>query len=641
MNIFLSKTDEYILKTIRILLFLCVALPIFASSFFLFPYTAPKAFLFRIIIEIVFVLYLYLILREGTWRSWKDFLNKNIISLAIIFFVAVWFLSSIFSADSSASFWGTFERMIGFWGILHFVVFYFLLLAVFQEKRDWIFLLKISVGASFIIAILGILQRFVDIGVLLPHTSRITSLIGNASFLATYLLINLFFVVYLFLKEIVAEKKKPRILKIVGYILISAIIFSAMFLTATRGALLGFFGGAVVFSAIFAFWGKDNKVRKYFMAALLVVVFLAIFSFIFRESSFFQNNSVLRRFSSMSLSDSSVENRLLLWKGAWTAWQERPVLGWGSEGFEMAINKHFDPRLNYDEAWYDRAHNFVFDYGVGSGWLGLLSYLSLFGVSVFCLIKIKKRDFFFFASFSSLLVAYLTQAFFVFDVFASYLMLFLTLGIIISYYSGFPACEKGVQKAQKAAFGKKMILALAIIIILFSLFSFNLKPLYANYLANAAIFLPAENYEQINLLFKKADNFNAFASNEIAYQLTLDYLDKMNSAPALAQNSEFFERASANLEKSIALSPLQTKNYIALAWLNLYFSGSDSGRIGEAIVLAQKVKELAPTKKDGYMILAAAYVMSGDNAKAQRVVSEAMAIDAGLGNIIKEYFDKF
>jgi predicted Zn-dependent protease len=132
-----------------------------------------------------------------------------------------------------------------------------------------------------------------------------------------------------------------------------------------------------------------------------------------------------------------------------------------------------------------------------------------------------------------------------------------------------------------------------------------------------------------------------FGSNEITYQITLDYLEKMNSAPELAKNEEFFELSFANLKKDIDISPLQIKNYIALAWLNLYFSGKESGRIGEAIVLARKAKELAPTKKDGYMVLAAAYAMSGNNAKAREVVREAAAIDAGLGKVIEKYLDKF
>jgi O-antigen ligase len=641
MSNILSKNDNYILKTIKVLLFFCAAIPVFASRLFLFPYTAPKAFLFRIIIEITLGLYLYLILKGSAPKPWKFFSGKNVVSLAVIFLAAAWFLSSIVGIDSNASFWGTFERMIGFWGILHFAVFYFLLINVFREKGDWALLLKISVAASFVIAVLGILQRFIGLGSLLPQTSRIASLIGNASFLATYLLTNLFFVAYLFLKEIIAEKKEPRFSRAGIYIFIFVIIFCAMFLTATRGALLGFFAGAIIFSAVFIFWGKGNA-RRYFAGILLFFILLAVFAFVFRESVFFQNNSVLRRFSSMTFEDSSVKNRLMLWRGAWGAWQEKPILGWGSESFETAINKYFDPRLNYDEAWYDRAHNFIFDYGVSGGWLGLLSYLSLFGAGVFCLVKIRRRDFFFFVVFSSLLAAYLIQAFFVFDIFISYLMLFLTLGIIAVYSSGFPQNGENIKsKHHKICFGKKTALALAAILIVFSVYSFNIKPLYASYLANSAIALPVENYEQVNLLFERAENFNIFGSNEIAYQITLDYLEKMNSAPELAKNEEFFELSSANLKKDIDISPLQIKNYIALAWLNLYFSGKDSGRIGEAIVLAQKAKELALAKKDGYMVLAAAYAMSGSNVKAREVVREAAAIDAGLGKIIEKYLDKF
>ncbi|MBU2265015.1 O-antigen ligase family protein, partial [Patescibacteria group bacterium] len=420
-----------------------------------------------------------------------------------------------------------------------------------------------------------------------------------------------------------------------------------------------------------------------------------------------KDNSILSRLTNVSLADSTIQSRLILWQSAWQAWQARPLLGFGPENFEAATGKYLSPRLAGFEAYgTDRSHNFIFDYGVAGGWLGLLSYLVMIAAAGWALVKnflwchpegaaategsIKdsssrqtgtqnddrdkpqddKVRFLFSVIFLSLLVAYLIQNFFIFDSFVSYLMLFFVLALI-NFYSKKSICHpersegsildssatpqndkkknshlEHIRSAQyKLREGslnvvKKIGLVFFAIFIISALYLFNLKSILAAYRANQILSLPLENVAQAAPLLKDALSFNTFASPEIAYQAAIDYIDKISQNPVLAQDEEFYNAAAGELAKIIERSPNRTRNYIALAWLDLYFSSQDSSRINEAINLGNKIKELSPNKKDAYLILVAGYALSGQADKAQEVISWALVIDGKMGEEVKAYWEK-
>ncbi|TSC52900.1 MAG: Uncharacterized protein LiPW39_509 [Parcubacteria group bacterium LiPW_39] len=279
--------------------------------------------------------------------------------------------------------------MIGIWGMLHFVLFFLMLGAVFQIKKEWLNLLKISVGVSSLVALLAIIQKFTSLGLLIPQTERVFGTIGNAGFLGTYLIFNIFFAAYLLFEAILSRRKilfavcpAPSLLWCGVYCALLIVNCLALFFTGTRGAILGLLAGIIVFLLLWAtknfyFLWKSEKnltsqppfkrgargVKIPAIILLTIIVFIGLL-FLARDSAFVKNNSVLSRLTAFSLSDTTTQNRLLLWGGAWQAWQEKPILGWGPENFEIAANKYFDSRLAPYEAWYDRAHNFIFDYGV-------------------------------------------------------------------------------------------------------------------------------------------------------------------------------------------------------------------------------------------------------------------------------------
>ena len=558
----------------------------------------------------------------------------------------------------------------------------------------------------------ALVQRLGGLGALLPPVDRVYGTIGNAGFFAGYLIFNIFLAGYLFLESIGRVK---WLFAISSLLLSISLVFSG-----TRGAVLGLAAGIIVFlvsnflAPPFLKGGREGFKKP--PAAFLVAIFILIFSlFLFRNSVLIKNNSTLSRLTSFSLSDITIQSRLLLWQESWRAWQSRPILGFGPENFSLAANKYFDARLAKYEAYsFDRAHNFIFDHGVETGWLGLSGYLMMIGAAGWALVLFvisaphqvrdklqreseiptslsvkgggegfsskpesrltrlarrvgearredgmtenKKDGFLFSVIFLSLLVAYFVQNLFIFDSFVSYLMLFFALAIINDIYcyssaSVIPAevvdpdaRMAGIHPAAagrvKSWMAKKIILIFFTVLIIFSLYSFNLKPFYAAYLANQILSLPAADAAQAVPLLKDALDLNTFASPEIAYQAAVDYSDKIAQEPALAQNEEFYGAASSALIKIIKNSPSQSRNYIALAWLDLYFSGKNPQRINEALSLGDKILALSPAKKDAFLILVAGYALSNQSQKAQEIILRAEVVDGKMGEEVREYYAK-
>jgi len=621
-----SKTDNRILWLTKILLGLCLLTPLLASDSFLFPYTSPKGFAFRILMEIAAVFWFYLALKYPEFRPKKTALNW-----AVLVFLAVWILSALTGVDFNLSFWGNLERMFGIWGLIHFVLFFFILQAIFKTRGDREFLLKISLGASSFISLLAIGQKFMDLGDLMPMTGRVFGTLGNPAFLATYLIFNIFFAGYL------ALSSRNRT-SLIYYFLLVVNCF-ALFLTGTRGAFLGLLAGIAVLLASFGFFHPQKNVRRY--SVVVLILFLILFGsiFAFRNSALVQKSEILQRLTSISLEDTTAQNRLILWQKAWLAWQEKPILGFGAENYEVAANKYFDPRLNPYEAWYDKAHNFIFDYGVTLGWLGLLSYLSLFFSALSCLWKARSRNSFLLMTFGSLFLAYLVQNFFVFDTFAAYLMLFFILAMI----SGAPEEEKEnsspPRKINFSPFKKSLWVILAIFVV-FSIYSLNFKPLLAGYRANQILSSPVLDAKQTTRLLKEALDLKTFASPEIIYQITMDHLSKIEDNPQLAADRDFFELSSVELLKTVQDHPQQARYYVALAWLNLYFYDQpDKNKLALVADWGRKIKILAPAKKEAYLILTAVHFLANEKSQAEQVIEEAYGIDKDLGDRVKAYWE--
>lgn len=617
----MQNFDKRIFFCLKVLLALALLSPLLIAPSLIFPFTAPKAFVFRMLIELAAAFYLYLAIRYPSLRPPKNFL---VFSAAV--FLAVFFISSWFGMDLSLSFWGNAERMGGFFNLAHFFLYFIMLAGALRGEGDWSFFLRISSACAGLVALSAVLQRWTDLAAIMPQDGRPFGLIGNAGFLGSYLVLNIFVSIYLCLKEL-----RENNFWIFSLAVLSTILqVAAVILSGTRGAFLGLIAGLAVFACLWLVFSAKEKKQKLFGAGALALTAIFILLILFNGKTIFPQGSVFDRLANWR--DVTAQNRLLLWQASWGIWQTNPVLGVGPENFETAFDRQFSPELGQYNSFYDRAHNFIFDYGVTTGWLGLAAYLAVLGAAFRLLFKNLSRDFWFSVCFLSLLAGYLIQNAFIFDAFVSYLILFFALAACLGFFRG--------SEPIKWLPVKKLWLGIFLLAAFFLVYFQNIKPWVGISQVSRAMAQEAVSVQATNQLFEKGFNNAGFARAEMVYQSVLDYLDKIQQVPSLAQNEGFFLLAQDNLKKSIEISPTQGKNYLALAWLDLYFSDGHTERVEEALSLSEKARQLSPAKKDVYQVSLASYSLAGLTEEGENLIEQISGRDEKMGLELKKYWEQ-
>jgi O-antigen ligase len=458
-------------KTLRSLiltgLFLIPFVPFIISGSMLFPFITGKNFAFRIIVEIIFALWLFLAIRDKEYRP-----KKSWILGAIWIFVAVIALADVFGENPLKSIWSNFERMEGLLSLVHFALYFTVLTSVFHTQKLWDWFWATWVGSAIIMCVYALFQLG---GVITINQGgvRVDGTFGNAIYLAVFLVFTIFFSTFLFLRS---KNKKNHLWYFVPVVLLQSFV---LYHTATRGAVLGLLGGiivTVVLTVLFDKASTDKKLRKTSLAVLAGVALLGLGFFAIRNTSFVKTSPVLARFASLSISEVKTQGRYFIWPMAIKGSLERPVLGWGQENFNYIFNKDYDPRMYNQELWFDRAHSAPLDWLVAGGILGFVSYLSLFFFALWYLWK-DRHDAFSFLEKSivtGLIAGYAFQAIFVFDNLVSYILFFSVLAFIASKTSG--AHIRFPESLEKKS-ARPVISAILTILCVFSLYYFNVRPI--------------------------------------------------------------------------------------------------------------------------------------------------------------------
>jgi O-antigen ligase/tetratricopeptide (TPR) repeat protein len=407
---------------------------IVAGSLF-FPYITGKNIVFRILIEIVAVIYVVLAVRDRNYLP-----KRSTLLYAFSAFIIVLFVADCFGIYPYKSFFSNFERMEGWVTHIHLFVYFLILSATLKTQQLWERFFQTIIGASIIMGIYGLNE-------LSKGTVRIDGTLGNSSYLGVYMLINMFLSLFLLLRHLRKNVSNTnKIWATVIYGIIAIFQFIIMAESGTRGSLLGLFGGTVFVAVCFAIWEKEKKVLRYTGIGLIIVILATIgFAFAIKNTSFAKNNSTVSRFTALAttnLSGYASTNgaaRFAIWGIAWKGVEQHPVLGWGQDAFNYVFNMHYDPKIYDQEQWFDRAHDVFLDWLIAGGVIGLIAYLSLYGAAIY-LMWFKKTNTgdgsispFYFeekVAFTGLIIAYFIHNLFVFDSLTSYILFFSLLGYI-------------------------------------------------------------------------------------------------------------------------------------------------------------------------------------------------------------------
>ncbi len=397
-------------------LFLIPCAPLVVVETFFFPFITGKAFYLRILIEIACVAWIALACIDKEYRprfSW--------IGVAVVAFVAWMFVADLFAVNVLKAFWSNFERMEGWILLAHLIGFFFAASNVLRVEKKWHTWFMWSLVVSLYTVGYALLQLA---GRLSIHqgSTRIDATLGNSAYLAIYLLFNVFIALWLALRE-------NRVWLQWSLVILAAVEGTLIFFTETRGAILGLVGALSLAAFLTAVTGS-RRVRGYAIVGLSLLLIAAGTMYAERDSSFVQNNRILQRIASISLADG--QTRFTIWHMAFEGVAERPLVGWGQEGFNYVFNKYYEPSLYGQESWFDRAHNAFIDWLSAGGIPAFVLYLALFGTAIVLLWRRSELSRAERIMLTGALVGYAIHNFFVFDNLYSYIYFFALLALIDS-----------------------------------------------------------------------------------------------------------------------------------------------------------------------------------------------------------------
>lgn len=406
-------------------LFAVPFLTLYVENDYFFPFITGKNFWFRILIDVTVAAWVLLALYEVKYRPRFSWIAVSFAALLVVMFFA-----NLFGVHPESSFWSNFERMDGYVSLVHTFLYMLVLGSVLTTRAHWQNLLNTSLIVAFLVALYGLAQY----GGLVEGSGRIDSRLGNAAYMAVYMLFHIFIAFWLLVES---KTQNSKIL----YAFLAMLFTFVLIETGTRGTAIGLVVGILAMSAYIGFFGtKFKEFRKYAIGAFAFLILLVGAFIVARDSALVQSSPNLARIANISVNDLSI--RATIWGMAWEGVKERPLLGYGQSNFNYVFNEHYDPALYAQEQWFDRSHNIFFDWLTTGGILGLITYLSIFaacGYYLFIRPIIDKSD----TTFTVLergvligiLAGYFTHNFVVFDNIVSYMFFAIILGLIHSRVS--------------------------------------------------------------------------------------------------------------------------------------------------------------------------------------------------------------
>jgi len=415
---------------------LCVIVfmvPLYVSQSHLFPYATPKTLVLIMSAIVLAILYVW-----GRARERESVFNISYVHVALSTFITCLVISGFNGVNPQHAFFGDMTGM----GIILLCA-----AALVASVLGYV----IQKDRSFIVTLISwsLLSSVVMVAVLyggeslMPRSAQ-GSTLGNNSYMGAYLLVNVCLALGLFITQ---KNLWQRILSAsVGlFIIVSPIFFNhdifkgvvsfadiknnpLLLGGVANGAVMGLGGAMIIIGTLFLIRSK-KVVFQWIGAISLIGVFVGIFVagqiFMNPESSLHQSYAAEKN-----------SNRFLFWDIASEASNDNPLLGWGTNGYSYAFQKHFSSKFfspgYVPEVWTENPHNMFKEYQVGSGFIGLIAYLLLIGTTAISLFfashtEDRKQKILSIIMFGALM-GYVAQNLFIFDTTAPLLMFYIIVG---------------------------------------------------------------------------------------------------------------------------------------------------------------------------------------------------------------------
>lgn len=594
-------------------LFLVPIFPVIVADQYYFPFITGKAFYFRILVEIAFAGWVLLAFLDAKYRP-----RLNGLTIAVTVFALITLVADLLGVSPLRSISSNFERMEGWITIAHLWMFFMAITHTFgkgEEGRDmWHRWFIVSLVIATYVAGRGALQWAGKLQIA-QSASRPDSTLGNAAYLAVYMLMHGFIAIYQFFTAHERRKSDDYILHWT-YAVLALFFFAILYSTATRGAIIGLISAALLSLTIYAVFAKKEASTSRLISVALIglIVLTGVTLWINRDKPFIQNNEVLRRMTSISVEQFKGEGRSFVWPMALKGWTQRPILGWGQENFNYIFNANYHPKMWGQEQWFDRAHSVFLDWLVASGIVGFISYLSLYIILLWIIwkshVSLAAKS-----ALTGLVVGYAVHNIFVFDNLASYVCFFALLGLGASLSAGKEiAAEKSLSKDAI----EYIVAPIVIVLLVIAGYFVNVATIQANRGLIAAL-RSCQSQKPDAASFTSVLKINSAVANQEIREQILSCAGAI--LPGQYPNTTkmaYFNLANQALQDQVAASPRDARIYT--------LGGSFLMTIGQAeaaLPILEKAHALSPAKQSIDFDLATAYINLNQSDKALALLKAA------------------
>ena len=358
-------------------------------------------------------------------------LKTPIVAFVLATFI-VYLLATLLSVTPHISFWGSYQRLQGFYTTSAYLVVFASMAANLRKRAQVDRLILTAILASLPVSLYGVLQKYgIDP---IPWggdvTTRVASHMGNSIFVAAYLImvfpLTVGRIVDSFRSILKEEQNLARhIARSTVYIFIAALQLIAIYFSQSRGPFLGLLAGSFfLFILLSLHWRQRWLIGVIAIVGIAAGAFLVLLNIQGGPLESIRTAPWVGRFSQVfNMDNRNSQTRILIWQGAsqmvaphdplefpdghTDPWNFiRPLIGYGPETMHMAYNPFYPPELAHVEkrnASPDRSHNETWDSLVITGGLGLAVYLGMFaavfyyGLKSLGLINSKKQKTLYFA----------------------------------------------------------------------------------------------------------------------------------------------------------------------------------------------------------------------------------------------------
>lgn len=537
---------------------------VFVEQDLFFPFTSSKGFLFLAAVQFTFVFWLLLIILDEAYRP-----KRNLVSIALLSLLLSMTLSTLTSQDVNRGIWSTYERTSGLIVQAHLFVFFLMLSSFLRQQRDWRQFFTASISIASVVSAAGLLDHFGNNSLVelltksahWPHgvngVVRPGATFGNTSFMGSYLQINAFFSIYLFL----TVKGKSKLAIAIIFIMISSAIFLNPGGRAVKATYLcGLF--VVVLTKILT-RTNSPRVRKIVLGSLFVSVPAAVVLGVLISFSHDVLPVEIRNVKGYT-------ERAINWNAAATGFFEKPFVGWGPENYDLMFYQNFDPAIlvgsgrSIGEPWFDRAHNIIFDTLVATGVIGFAAYfLALVGAVIMLTRRLAqngRESLNEYIVFTVLLLCHFVQNLTVFDMLSSSLLLYAAYAFTSHRSLEMESLYDGKRRFE---LGNRFL----ILSWVFSIPSIVIAYYYCVYIprvgAKAVGALEGvPNNSDILRRFQFASNSSSMGKHEVRFRLAevaMARLRSTNNAETGLLKLTELNYVLGELEKSVAVSPLNVR----------------------------------------------------------------------------------